>query len=425
MKRFAGAAAALAASTSLATAGGLDRSGQSVLAIFDDPNTYSFSLGYVQPSVTGSDSNGNVGSYDAGNSYTQLGLSYTNDINDRLSYTVIYDQPFGADIFYNGDPAASNLAGTRADLTSDAISILGKFQMNERFSVFGGLRVQRAGGRVSLNGQAYGNALATAGVAAGAGTTAQILGGALQGDPNAIAALPPGVAGLLPTLGAQVQGASAGFTANGGYDVRLSEEWGVGLTAGVAYEIPDIALRAVLTYHSEITHDANSTETLAIGAAAAAGAIAGTTTFSSPQSVNLEFQTGIAKDTLLLASMRWTDWDDFDVIPPTLGQDLANIDDSYRWNIGVARRFNENLVGSISVTYEKDNGSATVSPLGPNDGQIGLTVGGRYQKDNLTVTGGINYTKLGDAFAGVASQPVALFEGNSAVGVGFKVNYKF
>lgn len=426
MKIFAGAAALLATTTAMTHAGGLDRSGQSVLAIFNDPGTYSFSLGHVSPSVTGTDLGGGGGDYDAGQAYTQLSFGLTHEVNDRFSYTLIYDQPFGADLLYNGVPGLTNLAGTRADLSSDAISLLGKFQVNERVSVFGGIRLQQAGGRVSLNGLAYGQALAVSGAAAAIpGIDSATLGAALAGLPSAVTAVEAVTgAGSLPTIGAGVAANTGAFVTGGGYDVTLSKEFGVGLTAGVAYEIPEIALRAVLTYHSEITHDADSVETIAIGPVAGVP-ISGTTTFASPQSVNLEFQTGIAQDTLAFASLRWTDWDDFDVIPPVLNSDLANIDDSYRWTIGVGRRFSEKFAGSVSITYEKDNGSATVSPLGPNDGQLGITIGGRYTDGNLDISGGINYTKLGDAFAGVADQPVALFEGSSALGVGLRVNYKF
>lgn len=423
MRQLLSASAILAATTTLTSAGGLDRSGQSILSIFDEDGTYSASIGYVTPSLKGTDTGGSGATYSAGNSYTQLGFSFTNEINDRLSYGVIYDQPFGADIFYNGDPTTAALAGTRADISSNALSVLGRYKFNDNFSVFGGLKLQQAGGKVSLNGTAYGNALATAGAAAQAGTTTAVLGAALQGSPTAFAALPAALQSpaALQAIGAQVQQASAGFTAAGGYNVDIEQTWGTGFIVGAAYEIPDIAMRLAITYHSEIGHDGGSVETAPFPQLAGAG----NTPFDSPESINLDFQTGIAADTLLLASLRWTNWGDFDVIPPNLGSDLANLNDSYRWSLGVGRRFNENLSGSAILTYEKDDGSATSSPLAPNDGQIGLTVGGRYEKDNLTVSGGINYTMLGDTEAGVGGQPVASFRDSSAVGVGLRVNFKF
>ncbi|MEL7177979.1 MAG: transporter, partial [Pseudomonadota bacterium] len=93
MKHIASAAAALMLSTTLASAAGLDRSGQGVGAIFADDNTVSLSFGVVQPNVVGSDDAGN--SYDVGDNYTQLGFSYTQHLTDQASIALIFDQPYG------------------------------------------------------------------------------------------------------------------------------------------------------------------------------------------------------------------------------------------------------------------------------------------------------------------------------------------
>ncbi|TFL18620.1 OmpP1/FadL family transporter [Jannaschia formosa] len=440
MNRFILAAVASTVGAGAALAGGLDRSGQSVAAIFDPANTLSFGLSYVNPSLSGSDTGGLPGSYDAGNSYTTYSWSYKNDVNDRFSYAVIGDQPFGADIFYDDAPTASALGGTKADLTSDAISFIGKYKFSDRISVFGGLRAERAGGEIALNGIAYQAALGARGLgsalgaaaAAGDPTASAILQNLGAGAPQALAGVATGnpatqplaqqISAISPTF-AQTVTAVQNFAASGGYEVEVEQDWGVGVTLGAAYEIPEIALRMAVTYHSEVTHDTRGNETSILfgGGVEQSNGL----TFASPQSVNVEFQTGINEKTLVLAGVRWTDWDDFDVIPELLNSDLANIDDSYRWNLGVARRFTDNFVGLASITYEKDLGSDTVSPLGPTDGQIGLSLGARYTSGNLNISGGINYTKIGDAFAGVADQPVAFFEDNSAVGVGLKVAYEF
>ncbi|PWJ21003.1 OmpP1/FadL family transporter [Jannaschia seohaensis] len=438
MNRFVLAAVATTVSAGTAVAGGLDRSGQSVAAIFDPANTLSFGLSYVQPDLTGADTGGTGGSYDAGGDYANFGWSFTNAVNDRFSYAIIGDQPFGADILYNDDPTASNLGGTKADLSSNAVSFIGKYRFSERFSLFGGLRAERAGGEITLNGLAYQAALGARGLgqalsraaASGDPLSAGVLQSVGASAPQALAGVAvgsPQTQALEQQLRsnpsfAQSLDAIQAFTSTGGYDVVIEQDWGLGLTFGAAYEIPEIALRLAVTYHSEVTHDTTGNETSIL--------FGGTTlsndlSFASPQSVNIEFQTGIAEDTLLLAGLRWADWGDFDVIPKLLGSDLANIDDSYRWSLGVARRFNENLVGLATIIYEKDRGTDTVTPLGPTDGQIGVSLGARYTSGNLNISGGINYTKLGDAYAGVANQPVALFEDNSAIGIGLKVAYEF
>ncbi|MGR3491834.1 MAG: hypothetical protein ACU0DW_07220 [Shimia sp.] len=442
---------ALVAVAGGAHAGGLDRSNQSILPLFDDPGTYAFSIGRVMPEVTGTDALGN--DYNVGNDYTQLSASFTNAINSQFSYSVIYDQPFGADVFYDANPATSTLGGTFADISSDALTVLGRYHQSPNLSFFGGIRLQQAGGSVGLGGRAYGAAFASGGAAqtlaaglqqaaqspnATQAATAQAilqtpeLETALRGVALANPAVPASLtAGIDAALGAGTVAATQTSTnaaigqfvgvGSAGYTADLEDSYGVGFTLGAAYEIPEIALRAVLTYHSAIEHDADTTEVNRL-----TGTTTGTTTFETPQSINLEFQTGVAPDTLLTAGVRWAEWGDFDVVPPTLGSDLADIDDSWRWNVGLARRFNEQFAGSIGLTYEKDQGSTTVSPLGPNDGQVGISLGGAYTAPNgAVISGGINYTNLGNANAGVGGQAVATFEDSYAVGVGLKVSMSF
>jgi long-subunit fatty acid transport protein len=417
------AAVAVSTLTALpALATGLDRSQQSVLPVFDEPGTLGFSLSYVNPSLSGSDDVG-TGSYDAGGDYTQLQFSYTGAITDRLSFTLIGDQPFGADIFYDDDPATSGLGGTKADLGADALTALLRYEFNERVSVFGGLRAQRAGGEVALNGRAYAQALSVINVANAAGTDSATLGAALVGDPDAVAALGGPLA--VQALGGAVQQQSGEFLAGGGYNVDIEDSWGAGLTVGAAYEIPEIALRLAVTYHSKIEHEGDSVERFGFAAAGSGAPIEGSTDFETPQSVNVEFQTGVAEDTLLLASVRWTDWGSFDVIPPVLGRDLATTDAEWRYNLGVARRFTPDFVGLASITYEPSQDLDNTSPLSPTDGLIGLNIGGSYETGAVTISGGINYSILGDADAGVAGQDVASFDDNDAWGVGVRVSYEF
>lgn len=386
MKRIALAGLLTTATATSALAAGLDRSGQNVLAIFDDPNTLSFSVSHVMPSVTGTDSDAATGAaYDINSSYTQVFASYANDINETLSYAVIFDQPYGLDLLYGGDPTVNLLAGTKADITSQALTFLLKYQIDERMSAFGGLRAQEVTGDVSLNGGGYASAF-------GASAPALIT----------------------------AAGGSAGFLTNGGYRADVKSSWGIGYTFGAAYEIPDIALRLAIAYHSEVVHDTTVIETsgpTTIGN----GALA----YETPQAINADFQTGINENTLLLAGVRWTDWDDFALTPPVLGQNLASISGEFRYTLGMARRFSEEFVGLASLTYEKDGGGATISPLGPVDGQIGLSLGGRYTSGNMNVSGGISYTKLGGANAGIGGNPIASFEDNSVVGVGLRVSVNF
>lgn len=427
MKNLGLAGTALLASTVIAQAGGLDRSGQPIGAIFAEDGATTLSFGIVQPSVTGTDSTG--ASYDVGDNYTQFGFSYTNSISDTFSYALIVDQPYGANVTYGTNPLTSNLGGTMADLTSNAATLVMRYQATPRFSVYGGLSFEGVGADVALNGIAYRNAISTGVVTAGFNgglppaappLSSTTLGAALAGNPAAVAAIDATYgAGTFAGLAAGFGATAGAFAANGGYDFSMEEDYSIGYLIGAAYEIPDIALRFAVTYRFETEHSASTTETM-FGAT-----LPSTVDYVTPQSLNIDFQTGIAEGTLLTAGFRWTEFSAVDVIPTLLGSDLVNLDDTYRYSVGIARRFNENFAGSLTLIYEPEGDGATVSPLGPTDGQFGITVGGRYTEGNMSITGGLNYTWLGDANAGVAGQPVAAFSGSTAMGFGLRAEFTF
>lgn len=94
MTRLATAAAILAATTTAATAGGLDRSGQSVGVIFKDGNWAELSFGNVNPTVSGIYAGaGNVSSGDMADSYNQLGGAVKFDLGNGFGAALIFDQP--------------------------------------------------------------------------------------------------------------------------------------------------------------------------------------------------------------------------------------------------------------------------------------------------------------------------------------------
>ncbi|MFW2587190.1 OmpP1/FadL family transporter [Sagittula sp. SSi028] len=423
MKTLTSGAALLALSTTTAFAAGLDRSGQSVAAVFAPGGTTSLSFGVVVPQVTGKDIGGSGGSYDdsVGQTYGQVGISYTHNINEKSSFALIIDQPYGADVEYGTSPLTSNLGGTSADLDSLALTAVARYKVSDRFSVFGGVSAQRITASVALNGTAYRDAVAVSGVAEAAGVDSGVLGAALQGDSASVVAL--GGPATVGALGAQVASVAGAFAATGGYNFDMDESTEAHYLIGAAYEIPDIALRIAGTYHFETEHKADTTESLLTGTPLSRSQNS-TVEFVTPQSFNLEAQTGIAPGTLLTASWRWTEFSAVDIVPTGLGRDLVNIDDSNRYTLGVARQFSDKLAGSVTLSYEPE-GDDLVSPLGPTNGLKGISVGGRWTDGPLNISGGINYSILGDAKPAVGDMAVAEFTDNHAVGVGFKIDMKF
>ncbi|EPX76200.1 OmpP1/FadL family transporter [Salipiger mucosus] len=376
-----GGALAVLSATGL-QAGGIERMPQSAMILYETGTHLEFSLGRGITSVTGE--NGPL--YppqdldDVSGDFWLPAIAFKTDLTDRLAMAVTYDRPFGADVAY--EDGNIPFGGTTADAATDALTALLKYRINDNFSAFGGLRYQKAQGDIHLRGAAYGPV--------------------------------------------------------SGYDISLDTDYELGYVAGVAYERPDIALRVALTYNSAISHDMDTTESGPLidpdgpGPLPAMPLLNGssTTEVTTPESWNLEFQTGIAQDTLLFGSIRHVKHSQFKVdadrIVAVTGAGLIDLDDTTAYKIGLGRQLTDRFAGSVAVTYEP-GGDELLSPLSPTTGYTQLTVGGAYDvTESMTVSGGVSYTRLGDGkpftAPGIAQ---AEFSDNSAVGFGLKVAMKF
>ena len=148
-----------------------------------------------------------------------------------------------------------------------------------------------------------------------------------------------------------------------------------------------------------------------------------------PQSVNLEFQTGVAKDTLLFGSIRWVEWSVFEIAPPfysspsVVGQPLVDyVKDRVTYNLGIGRRFSEQWSGAVTVGYEASDGELT-GTLGPTDGATSFGLAATYTMDAVRITAGVRYVDIGDA---TTNPPLnARFTENDGIGVGIRVGYSF
>jgi long-subunit fatty acid transport protein len=140
-----------------------------------------------------------------------------------------------------------------------------------------------------------------------------------------------------------------------------------------------------------------------------------------PESVNLDFQTGIAQDTLLFGSVRYVAWDGFALSDSSEGDILSYDDDVYTYTLGVGRRFTDKLSASFSVGYEAATDEPTGN-LGPTDGYVSYQLGAAYMiADGVELSGGIRYIDIGDATTTIGSD----FSNNSAVGLGAKIAYSY
>lgn len=364
------AGAALLLTTSAVSALGLDRSNQDITAIFETGNFAELSFGYITPNLTGTDVLGNPIA-NVGNAFSQVGASIKMDITEQISFGLIIDEPFGADVTYGGGQFTTMLGGTEALLNSTALTAIGRYKFNESFSVHAGFRYQTLEGDITLSGLAYG--------------------------------------------------------ALNGYNVAMTNGAGTGYVAGVAYERPDIALRVALTYNSAITNEFDTTESLN-GAPLGVG----TTEVDSPEAWNLDFQTGIAANTLVFGQIRHAIYSQTILTPTTFGAltggaSITDIEDGTSYTVGVGRKFSDAFSGSIALGYEGEGSDDLVSPLSPTNGSMSISVGGQYTMDNIVFSGGVRYTMLVDARpeTGTPDTARASFTDGDALSVGMSVGFRF
>jgi len=387
------ALAVLLATTSLATAGGVERQGASPAILFEEGTYAEFGFTWVDPELSGvqqqtASATSLIGaqSGDIAPAYSYSNFAYRQDITDALSFAIIYDQPIGADVDYSGVGFGGGYlyrtgAGSQAEIRSQALTVALRYEITDRISAFGGLRAVTANGTVDLfNGSG-----------------------------------PPAPA------------------AGNRYSMEAESDYELGFMLGAAYEIPDIALRVALTYYSATEHTFTGTE----GITTPAGVpVVGPMSFETtiPQQILLEAQSGVAEGTLVFGSIRWVDWSEFDITPPAYnvatGSSLVSYDnDTVTYTLGGARRLNEDLALLASISYEASQGGFSGN-LGPTDGRTSIGLGARYDIGQWRIIGGINYTFVGDATTEAPGPfPPGLnfgeFTDNSAIGFGLRIGYTF
>ena len=385
-----------------AFAAALDRSGQSISAFLQPGNYFEAGISVLDPTVSGTANANGSTLADMGDDYYFPSAALKLQVTDHFSFGLLYDQPFGADATYSlTDPALSvtgeglfrnTTESTAVQVKSQNISMIFGFQPTENWNIYGGGVYQTVKGDVQLRGLAYG----------GQGTF-------------------------------------------GTYNASMKEDSAAGWLAGLAYQIPEIALKASVTYRSEIDHDAATTETFAAPSLfAGLNALPnGSTSITTPQSVNLDFQTGIMADTVAFANVRWVDWSNFSIRPNDFGHaskfipgkpngfDLvAYTDDQISATVGVGRKLSEQWAGNVSVGWDSGAGNP-ISTLGPTEGYWNVGLGMQFSPTPATfIAGGVKYFWLGDAKAQVASDfgsnsYVADFEDNHAIAYGLKMGYRF
>jgi long-chain fatty acid transport protein len=486
-------------------AAAMDRSGQSIAAFLQPGNYFEAGISALDADVSGKET-GELETRrtieDMADSYYFPNAALKLQLTDKFSFGLLYDQPFGANATYTGENAFVS-ESTDQILAPSSIANITQSSVSQL---------------VQAAGASFAPTLAAVTAAAPVGTPQQTLilgalqriaatnptvaGGLqqLQGTQtaltNANAALGEGstevevhtqnlsfIFGYQPTENWNIYAGPVYQTVKGdlklrgqaysifnGYDANFKETGDLGWLAGAAFQIPEIALKASVTYRSEIEHEADTRENISVldnnpvagasvrglltglgvpGAYLDATSQPGNTKITTPQSVNLDLQSGIMANTVAFLNVRWVDWSEFSIRPYRFGKlseavgqldsvnrengfDLVKYDkDQWSATAGVGRKFSEQWAGNVSVGWDSGAGNP-ITTLGPTEGYWNLGLGLQFSPTPATfIAGGVKYFWLGDAESQTAAQVgednrlVGDFSDNHAIAYGLKMGYRF
>ena len=226
-------------------------------------------------------------------------------------------------------------------------------------------------------------------------------------------------------------------TIKGSYEVTGTSS--TGYLLGGAYSIPDIAFRAEVLYQPKSKLNTMTAYDATGGVYdLVKGLINGNkdTEINRPETLTLNLQSGIAKDTLILASYHRAKWSgarvfiDGTQIPnanPALAVDPRineTFGDSEKFTIGVGRKFSEQLSGSLSYSNEKGGGDTSTSLFTFSNGTQTLSAGLRYTIDNMDISFGVSHAQLGDVTVNGGLGDI-VYDNNSVTSMGVKFAYAF
>lgn len=265
-------------------------------------------------------------------------------IQPKISVGLILDQPYKARLNYNYSPTLSDgsilpIESAKIIFKSNSLTSLLGYQPNEAWNIYTGLSLQSFEGDILLEGQYYD--------------------------------------GL------------------NGYHSIFDKDYSPGWLLGISYQIPEIALRASLTYRSKIKYKLSTEESTAYSNGQLHLADNKNTFLETPQSVNLDFQTGISPQNLFYGGVRWVNWQDFIIQPPqfnavmyyaSLDPRFSNLgntqlisyeDDQWSARLGFAHMWNKKWLSFIEGSWDSGTNNPA-STFNPADGYYGLGLGVQY-----------------------------------------------
>lgn len=326
--------------TSFAAA--FEQSNQTIQSFFEKDHYAEVSFAWTNPNVSGQVQHTKlleqlgIQDFSTGqlaNNQLVINAALKLQLHPKISWGFIYDQPFYVDVAYQYSPvfAGKPTEIETADIEFDShnlTSILG-YQPDRNWNLYAGLSYQTLEGNLSLVGES--------------------------------------------------------FSVFNGYHVQLEQNAAWGWLAGMSYQIPEYFFRTALTYRSAINHQLETTESITVGIPTSSF-----TKVQTPQSINLDIQSGLPSQNIFYASLRWVNWQDFVIQPPKFGtvidyaalefpevKDIKMIDyqeDQWSAKLGIAHQWPSSVIHSFEILWDSGTGNIA-STLNPSDGYWGVGLG--------------------------------------------------
>ena len=385
-------------------AAALDKSGQSITAFLEKNHYAEFSLAQVQADIVGQVPQrpeliaAGLQDFSTSNlvpAYVFAQAAIKLQIHPQISVGFLYDQPFGANVayeIYSPTQDTPPLEATSFDLQTESLSILFGFQPTQHWNFFTGLNYQNFEADLSLQDQ--------------------------------------------------------NFSVFDGYQAHFSQDAAIGGIVGISYQIPEYAFRSTLTYRSKVKYQSVIQESIAGKKLEFSREIP--THINTPQSINVDLQTGIMPKTLLYSSIRWVDWSTFSLQPTQFNavtQYILNLlnmpknkiylidyqNDQWSATLGIARQLSPKWMMSVDSGWDSGTDQPT-STLGPIDSSYHAGLNARYDLNTQTfISIGMKYFWLNPArepdpsTLNAAEKMMTLTPSgrNDAFAYGFKIGHSF
>jgi len=379
-------------------AAALETSSQSIASFLQPDHYAEFSTAIINANISGKtyrpDPNNpstftEVSTQNFADSFYISNFALKLQVHPNWSFGLIYDQPFATDIGYAIEPMSTSPAdlvnAVDFELNTHNLTALFGYQPNPSWNVYTGLSYQTLDTELKISGQ------------------------------------------------------SMGILAD--YVADTDQDSSLGWLTGISYQRPEYALRTSLTYRSKIQHKPQFHEQTFSTPAIPVLNLTSTQHISigTPQSINLEFQSGITPRNIVYGTLRWVNWKKFKIISPLISSgtpELVNLVD-YQKNqlsttLGVAHVFNEQWTGTLDIELDSGIGNPA-STLSPSDGHYSFGIGGFYNvQSNLFIAGGVKYFRLNKAkveqdqeSSGSLFGVLSSVNNNRVIAYGLKMGYRF